>query len=313
MDRRVEPEQPARQERAERQPGEMRMIAIDQIEVLNSRERNNRVFEEIVANIKAIGLKKPVTVTERRKDDGTARYLLVCGEGRLKAFKALGQTTIPALVVKVSDEDALIMNLSENIARRQHRPLEIMQGIERLSKQGYDKKAIAAKTGLTAEYVGGILTLLKCGEERLLAAVVKGRIPITAAMTIADAGDNNKAVQVALQNAYESGALRGKQLLQARKVLEKRERLGPGAATGGKRRRIDVTTSSLIRTYQKEVARQKQMVKKAEFAQQRLLFVTGALRQLLTDENFTTLLRAEGLDTLPKYLAERVWPVGRAA
>jgi ParB family chromosome partitioning protein len=55
------------------------------------------------------------------------------------------------------------------------------------------------------------------------------------------------------------------------------------------------------------------MVKKAEFAQQRLLFVTGALRQLLVDENFTTLLRAEGLDTLPKYLAERVWPMGYAA
>ena len=88
---------------------------------------------------------------------------------------------------------------------------------------------------------------------------------------------------------------------------------GRGAVPGMRRKRVDVTTSSLIRTYQKEVARQKQMVKKAEFAQQRLMFVTGALRQLLLDENFATLLRAEGLDTLPKYLAERVWPVGRAA
>jgi len=51
-------------------------------------------------------------------------------------------------------------------------------------------------------------------------------------------------------------------------------------------------------------------VKKAGIAQQQLLFVVGALRELFTDENFTTLLRAEGLDTLPKYLAERVWPKG---
>jgi len=28
---------------------------------------------------------------------------------------------------------------------------------------------------------------------------------------------------------------------------------------------------------------------------------------LLADENFVNLLRAEQLDTLPKYLAERVW------
>ena len=52
------------------------------------------------------------------------------------------------------------------------------------------------------------------------------------------------------------------------------------------------------------------MVKKAEYAQQRLLFVVGALRQLYLDENFGNLLRAEGLNTLPKYLAERVWSDG---
>jgi ParB family chromosome partitioning protein len=66
----------------------------------------------------------------------------------------------------------------------------------------------------------------------------------------------------------------------------------------------------LVRTYQREVERQKLMVKKAEFVQQRLLFVIGALRQLLADENFVNLLRAEGLDTLPKYLSERVWSNG---
>ena len=50
----------------------------------------------------------------------------------------------------------------------------------------------------------------------------------------------------------------------------------------------------------------------AEFAQQRLMFVIGALRQLLADENVTNLLRAERLDTLPKYLAERVWSASTA-
>lgn len=74
-----------------------------------------------------------------------------------------------------------------------------------------------------------------------------------------------------------------------------------------------MTSASLVRTYQQEIERQKLMVRKAELAQQWLLFVTEALRQLLADENFINLLRAEGLDTLPKYLADRVWPLGRAA
>jgi ParB family chromosome partitioning protein len=294
------------------EPGEIRMIPIELIDVLNTRERNKGVFDEIVGNIKAIGLKKPITVTPRPGPNGAERYMLICGEGRMKAFQSLGEKTIPALVVTVSDENAYIMSLAENIARRQYRPLELLAGIEQLRDQGYDKKVIAQKTGLTAEYINGILLLLKNGEERLLVAVEKGRIPLNAALTICGAGDDDKAIQAALQDAYETGKLRGNRLIQARRVIERRQTLGRSVARGTPRKMPDVTTSSLVRTYQKEVDRQKQMVKKAEITQQRLLFVVSAMRELLADENFTTLLRAEGLDTLPKYLAERIQSGGRA-
>lgn len=72
----------------------------------------------------------------------------------------------------------------------------------------------------------------------------------------------------------------------------------------------DVTTSSLVRNYKREVERQKQLVRKAEITQRSLVFIAGALRQLLVDESFGNLLRAEGLDTLPQYLADRVWMKG---
>lgn len=294
-------------------PGDIQMIPVDCIEVLNHRERNARIFEEITGNIRTIGLKKPITVTARASPDGTERYLLVCGEGRLKAFKALGQESIPALVVTVSDEDALIMSLAENIARRQCRPLEILAGIKVLHDQGYDRKTISAKTGLTSEYVGGILTLLLHGEERLLVAVQKGDIPLNTALAIVGSGSDDRAVQAALQQAYESGELRGKQLIDARRVLERRFALGRTIDRGMPRKRVTVTPSSLVRTYQREVERQRLLVKKAEFAQQRLLFVTGALRQLLADEHFANLMRAEGLDTLPKYLADRIGMNGAPA
>ena len=92
------------------------------------------IFEadEIVGNIKSIGLKKPITVTPRPGPDGAERYMLICGEGRMKAFQSLGEKTIPALVVDVTDENAYIMSLAENIARRQYRPLELLAGIEQL-------------------------------------------------------------------------------------------------------------------------------------------------------------------------------------
>lgn len=292
---------------------EVRMIPVDRIDVLNPRDRNKRVFEEIVGNIKTIGLKKPITVTPRPGENGSERFLLVCGEGRLNAFRSLGEPTIPALVVEVNDEDAFIMSLAENIARRQYRPLEILAGIKQLRDKGYSPKEIAAKTGLTAQYITGILTLLQQGEERLLVAVEKGRVPLNAALTIVGAGDDDKAMQAALQEAYECGKLRGRQLMEVRRIIERRQSLGRSIARATPRKMADVSTSSLIRTYQREVERQKMTVKKAEFAQQRLLFVVSALRQLLADENFVNLLRAEGLDTLPEYLAARVWSGGSAA
>ncbi len=291
---------------------ELRMIPVEQVTVLNPRDRNERIFGDIIANIRSIGLKKPVTVTERSGLGDGCRYLLVCGEGRLKAFKALGQTLIPARVVVASDEDAFIMSLTENIARRAYRPLELLAGIEQLRDNGYDKKSIAEKTGLSLEYVKGVLQLLQKGEERLLVAVEAGRVPLNVAITITGAGTDDKAVQAALQDAYESGKLRGSQLMQARRIIEQRRTLGRSIAHRPTRKPVGVTSSSLVRNYQQEVERQRLLVRKAEFTQQRLLFVVEALRQLLADENFTNLLRAEGLETLPKQLADRVWAGGHS-
>ncbi|MGE3769470.1 MAG: hypothetical protein AB7G06_00770 [Bdellovibrionales bacterium] len=53
------------------------------------------------------------------------------------------------------------------------------------------------------------------------------------------------------------------------------------------------------------------LTRKADVASNRLLFVTEALRHLLKDDNFNTLLRAEGLTTFPKPLAGLMDEKGR--
>lgn len=81
---------------------QIEMIPIARIKVLNPRARNKRVHREIVNNIEAVGLKQPITVS-RRSGTGPIRYDLVCGEGRLEAFRMLGETEIPALVIEASE------------------------------------------------------------------------------------------------------------------------------------------------------------------------------------------------------------------
>lgn len=46
------------------------------------------------------------------------------------------------------------------------------------------------------------------------------------------------------------------------------------------------------------------MIRKAELTEGRLMFVVEAFRSLRDDDHFLTLLRAEGLDTLPTYLEQ---------
>jgi ParB family chromosome partitioning protein len=287
-------------------PRELRMIPIDRVDVLNTRERNQHSFAEIVDSIQSVGLKKPVTVTVRPGSDGAERYLLVCGEGRYKAYRKLGESRIPELMVVAHDEDAFLMSLAENVARRQYSPLELLAGINDLQTKGYSNKEIARKTGLSVQYVNNILVLMAQGEERLLQAVQKGTVSIHAALAIAGAGDDDKAVQAALHQAYETGELRGRQLADVRRLIDRRRSFGRALGRSFSRKNTGVTSASLVRAFNKEVLRQRSMIRKSAVAQQQVMFVVGALRRLLGDDNFVNLLRAEGLDSLPKYLAERV-------
>ena len=282
----------------------VKMIAIDRINILNPRTRNQKIFHDIASNITQVGLKRPITVTTCRSGAPDKDYDLICGQGRIEAFMTCGQTHIPALIVDASEEQSLIMSLVENLARRQHRAMDLLQGVEILQAKGYDGHAIAAKTGLTFEYVRGILNLMGRGEERLLAAVESGQMPISLAIKVAESPDSD---QRALHEAYETKQLRGKRLIIAKRLIERRKRWGKGfAGTRSNHRGGDdkaLSARDVLKVYQREVDRKRILTRKADMVHNRLLFITEALRQLLDDDNFSNLLRAEGLTTLPKPLA----------
>jgi|APFEC2959095136_1045048.scaffolds.fasta_scaffold02242_3 ParB family chromosome partitioning protein len=282
-------------------------IPIERIDVINPRVRNKKIFKEIVSNIAELGLKRPITVSRRDGTDGP-RYALVCGQGRLEAYQALGQQEIPAIVVEANTEDCMVMSLVENLARRQHRAIDLLHDIQGLKRRGYNNTTIAQKIGLTIEYVRAVLRLLQSGEHRLLRAVEANQIPVSIAVEIAAASDTE--TQAVLHQAYEKNLLRGHKLIAARRLIEQRQRRGKGLRIhkdmSGKRRERPLSSNALIRAYQEDVDRKRLLIRKATATRNRLVFATEALRKLFGDENFVTLLRAEGLDTLPGNIAERI-------
>ena len=181
------------------------MIPIDQIRIVNDRERGQSKFRQIVANIANIGLKKPITVVRRPGPDGKL-YDLVCGQGRLLSYGVLGLVEIPALIIEASPEELFLMSLAENLARRSRTSLEMAREILAMKERGHAVPDIARKVDLHPTYVLGIIRLLKQGEERLLVAVERRQIPLTLAMAIAKS--SNQEVQKVLQEVYEKGDLK---------------------------------------------------------------------------------------------------------
>ncbi|MGX1101298.1 plasmid partitioning protein RepB C-terminal domain-containing protein [Amorphus sp. MBR-141] len=280
----------------------VQLVPVDRITVLNPRARNRKVFREIVTNIAAVGLKRPITVTRRDGPEGL-HYDLVCGQGRLEAFQQLGQREIPAFVIEADQQACLVKSLVENCARRQHRAIDLVHDIGGMKERGYADADIARKTGLSLEYVKGVARLLSRGEQRLLRAVEAGHIPVSVAVAIADSDD--EGVQEALHQAYEKNLLRGRKLIAAKRLVENRHRRGKGLSNKT-RRRQRISSDALVKAYQEDTDRKRLLIRKADATRSRLIFIAHAMRELLHDDRFAAILKAEGLDSLPKKLAARM-------
>lgn len=93
---------------------EVKLVPVDLIDTLTQirTEFNQESIEDLARDILERGLLQPVLL-----NPACERYQLIAGERRLMAVKLNGETSIPALLVKASPDQALMMQLAENIQR----------------------------------------------------------------------------------------------------------------------------------------------------------------------------------------------------
>jgi ParB family chromosome partitioning protein len=283
-------------------------VNVSRIRVLNPRTRSKRQRQTLQESIAAVGLKKPITITPRSSQEDTFEFDLVCGQGRLEAVQALGHSSIPANIIDRPEDECLVMSLVENIARRNHSTLELLRDIQSLRLSGYSDGIVAEKVGLSPAYLDSLMFLLDRGEERLITAVEAGTMPIAIAVQISRANDGD--VQSALVDAYEEGTLTGPQLAVVRRLLSRRSRAGGKSlptynGPSGPRPR-ELAPDQLRRLYMRESERQRVLAKRVELVHARLSFIVHALRELMREREFITLLEQEGLTTLPRVLDQRI-------
>jgi len=281
------------------------MIPIDKIHIQNPRKRNKGRFQGMVENISHVGLKRPITVSPITGAGQTKEYNLVCGQGRLEACLELGEHEIAAIVIDVSQEEQLLMSLVENVARRHFSTTELMREVRAQKARGCKAEQIAQKLDHDVAYINGILHLLEHGEERLVREVEAGRVALTVAMEISSSDDAE--IQRVLCEAYADNSLRGKKLSMVRRLIQQRMAHGKTITIGKvNRQKARPSKEMLLRAYREETHRQQLIVKKAQLTENRLLVILSAVKTLLRDENFITMLRAESLDSMPKYLADKI-------
>ncbi len=114
---------------------------------------------ELRDSIKEHGVVQPVVV---RPAEQEGRYILVVGERRLRASKMAGKETIPALVRRLSPQQAAEMTVLENIAREDLNPVEQAEAFRVLSLEFKLTQAqIADRIGVSRETVSNYMRLLR--------------------------------------------------------------------------------------------------------------------------------------------------------
>jgi ParB-like chromosome segregation protein Spo0J len=95
-------------------------IMIDEIVVPGGRrDINPATVKKLAQSIEQVGLRHPITV--RRKGDG---YTLIAGRHRLEACKKLGREHIPASIVSMTNDEARLWEIAENLHRAELTKLE---------------------------------------------------------------------------------------------------------------------------------------------------------------------------------------------
>jgi ParB family chromosome partitioning protein len=275
------------------------LIPISEIRIVNPRSRNQVTFNLIKASIASVGLKKPITVHQRALEDDGTRYDLICGQGRLESVRELGDEMIDAIINNAPEDDRYLMSLVENLARRPPCTTDLLREVKRLNGQHYKPPTIAKKLGMDRSYISGIINLLRHGEDDLIRRVETGGLPIATAIKIATGGDAD--IQRALSEAYDNGSLRGAKLNAVQQLVLRRK--GSKSMQVTKR---PLTGADLVRVYEHHTQQQRALVRRSTLITQRLAILTSSLRRLLADDHLVTLLRAEGLRSIPDFLAVRV-------
>lgn len=140
-------------------------------------------LKDLADSIREEGLAQPVLL---RPDPAKAgKYILVAGERRYRSFKLLNRAAIPSYVRPLNDEQALKLQIIENLQREDVNPMKEARGFELLIRERkYTTSMLAEQIGKSIDYVQERIRLVQLIPE-IQDLVKTGEIPIKAGLKMA--------------------------------------------------------------------------------------------------------------------------------
>lgn len=135
-----------------------RLVPVDQIRPNPYQPRiemDEEALAELADSIRTHGVLEPIIV--RPSGDG---YELVVGERRWRAAQQAGKSEIPAVVRDMTDQEAAVVALVENLQREDLNPIEEAKAFKRLLELDMTQEEVAAQVGKSRPAVANSLRLL---------------------------------------------------------------------------------------------------------------------------------------------------------
>ncbi|MBQ6020193.1 MAG: ParB/RepB/Spo0J family partition protein [Clostridia bacterium] len=179
---------------------------------------DDEALNDLTESIREHGVLQPILV--RPASDGS--YRIVAGERRYRAAINAGLKSVPVIVKVLSDQDAALIALIENLQREDLSPLEEAEGIRRLMQDfGLTQEQAGARLGRSRPAVANALRLLELPDE-IKAMVGRGELSAGHARTLLGLEDEDAMIACAHLIAEKRLSVRATETLVDRMKKEKK-------------------------------------------------------------------------------------------
>ena len=182
----------------EAEVGQSEAFEISINEINPERGQPRRTFEdeplqELAASIAEHGVIQPILV--RPIPEGG--YRIVAGERRWRASRIAGKSTIPAIVRNLSETEAMVYALIENLQREDLNPIEEAAGYRQLMEySGFTQEKVAKQVGRSRPAVANALRLLTLSDD-IVAMLREGLLTTGHAKAILSMPDEARRSEIA--------------------------------------------------------------------------------------------------------------------